>query len=163
MTIVMGKPNFPPYVCIGCGMQDGRKWFVDLQLNLDHYFNPVLNGAAYLCNECFESMIRDTMRQVQSFLGVDTFPVGNTPTYENKSELLTEIEIHVDGSNGDDGSTVAEPILEVHDPVSAGIDFGSAEVVGASVGNQQESSSNSTGDAEPVSAFRAHFGGKRGN
>lgn len=84
---VMEKPIFPPYVCVSCGMQSERDWFVDFQMNLDNYLNPVINGSIILCNMCFDSAVRETYDLVQKQFGSYT---GVEPTYENKGELLTE-------------------------------------------------------------------------
>jgi len=66
MTIVMKKPTYPPYVCIVCGLGDKpRKWFVDLEFQLDTHFNPVLNGAVYLCNECWVNLVETVGREIE--------------------------------------------------------------------------------------------------
>lgn len=100
--IVLDKPNFPPYVCIVCGMGTGRKWFVDLGLPLDNYFNPVNDGAVWYCNECWEGVTKDVAHQAQIFvLGQEPWQ-GEAPTYESTEQLvLTTV--------GTDGPRVSNP------------------------------------------------------
>lgn len=51
------KPPFPPYVCVYCGVGElPRKWFIDIGLSLDHYFNPVNDGTPFICDECWNNL-----------------------------------------------------------------------------------------------------------
>ena len=86
--IVLERPNFPPYVCIICSMSVGKKWFVSLDINLDHYFNPLNDGRIFYCNECWDNLITDVTKSVNTFLIGHEAYVGETPTFENKSELI---------------------------------------------------------------------------
>ncbi|MBA2350108.1 MAG: hypothetical protein H0V81_17675 [Solirubrobacterales bacterium] len=87
--IILEKPNYPPYVCILCGLGTGsdRKWWVDLQFQLDNHFNPVQDGAIYLCNECYDSLIQDVGNMLET---MNLTPVGEKPTYNLVAELKTE-------------------------------------------------------------------------
>lgn len=140
----MAKPTFPPYVCINCGMQNERKWFVDLQLQLDNHFNPLMHGVVYLCNLCFDSMVQSTMEQAQRFEG-DIYTAGEKPTYDNQDELLEEVP------NGSNGRTVP-------DSGSAGIDFQPPGEPEANNDDQSESTDDIDGAPESLSHFRVHFG-----
>lgn len=65
---IMEKPTFHPYVCISCGLGGPpREWFVDIGIDLDAYFNPVLNGTVYFCNECWNSVHVNVSRQMQQW------------------------------------------------------------------------------------------------
>jgi hypothetical protein len=96
--IILDKPNFPPYVCLTCGVGTGRKWFVDLALPLDNYFNPVNDGAVWYCNECWEGLTQAVAREAQIFvLGQEPWQ-GEAPTYESEQELvLTTVGINGPG------------------------------------------------------------------
>lgn len=89
--IVLTKPNFPPYVCIQCGIGDERrKWYVDLQLHIDYYLNPVNDGAIYLCNECWESFVVDISKAAQQIMFEQEPWAGGEfvqPTYEDESKI----------------------------------------------------------------------------
>lgn len=91
MALVLQKPNFSPYVCYVCGVNDERrKWYVDLQLPVEHYLNPVNDGAIYLCNECWESLAVSVAKQAQEFLfGLEPWSIGEyvEPTYDNETVL----------------------------------------------------------------------------
>ncbi len=150
MTLVMGKPIFPPYVCIVCGMQNERKWFVDLQLQLDNHFNPVLHGAVYMCNMCFDSMVTDTMNQVQKFEGAAYD--GIKPTYSNESELLEEASIGE--TYGDTGGTDERT---VRDSSTAGVDPQPSISFESNPATEPESPDDSDDDPN-LSDFRVHFG-----
>lgn len=172
MTIVMQKPTFPPYVCVDCGMQDGRLWFVDMQINLDNYFNPVMNGTIYLCNECFDARVIDTTKQVQALIGNYD---GMVPTYDNKEDLLEKVNL-------DDGNLQSEPTWEsptgislsepvpagddggtVLDQIPTGIDFGTTNV-DQSDGDVDSGlkSDDSNDEDKSLSGFRGFFGNSSG-
>lgn len=92
--IILEKPNFPPYVCITCGVGTGRKWFVQLDYPLDNYFNPVNEGQIFQCNECWEALATKVAKDVQVFmLGQEPWNEGEyvQPTYDNVTELKKEV------------------------------------------------------------------------
>ena len=94
MPLVLQKPNYPPYVCIVCGVGERRKWFVDLQLPINHYFNPLSGGAVYLCSECWDSIAVETTKQAQVLLiGTEAWTGEGyvEPTYDNQDELISEL------------------------------------------------------------------------
>jgi len=133
-------------------MQDQRKWFVDLQIQIDLHFNPVMNGVIYLCNLCFDAKVLDTLRQAQAYEGI-TYD-GETPTYENKKELLTEIEFEEQHDEPEpDTGTVRDPIPSRINPSASIFDEDSA-------GSESESTDDSDGERKPLSEFRTFFGGK---
>lgn len=89
--IILEKPNFPPNVCLTCGVGYGRKWFVSLDFPLDNYFNPVVEGKIFQCNECWESLATEVAKEAQKFLiGQAPWEEGDyiQPTYDNEEELL---------------------------------------------------------------------------
>lgn len=90
--IILEKPNFPPYVCIVCWVgDDRRRWYIDTQFALDHYFNPVNDGAVYVCNECWDSLVREVASQLQKMSFSEPSYEGVPATYNNQSPLLTEV------------------------------------------------------------------------
>lgn len=94
MVIFLEKPNFPPYVCITCGVGTGRKWFVSLDFPLDNYFNPVNEGIIFQCNECWESLATEVAKLAQRYmLGQDPWSSDDyvIPTYDNAADLIKEV------------------------------------------------------------------------
>jgi len=92
MAIVLLKPNYPPYVCIVCGLgtRKDRKWFVDLQLAIDNYFNPVNDGAIYLCNECWDGLVRSVGHQAYTVMKEEEpWEASLEITYNSEDQLLT--------------------------------------------------------------------------
>ncbi|MET0787530.1 MAG: hypothetical protein ABWY25_12595 [Paenisporosarcina sp.] len=76
------KPNFIPFVCIQCGVGEGRReWFLDLGFAIDHYFD-VDNQAIYLCNECYSNLTTTVSRLLMDFRKEHAKWVGSEkPTY----------------------------------------------------------------------------------
>ena len=94
MVIILERPNFPPYVCLTCGVSTGRKWFVSLDWPLDTYFNPVNEGIIFQCNECWESLATTVAREAQRYMiGQDPWKEGDyvAPSYDNEKELVKEV------------------------------------------------------------------------
>lgn len=92
--IILEKPNYPPYVCITCGVGTNRKWFVSLDYPLDNYFNPVNDGQIFQCNECWEGLATEVAKAVQVFMiGQQPWEEGEyvKPTYDNVTELKREV------------------------------------------------------------------------
>ena len=162
MPLVIKKPNFPPYVCIVCGVGDEetREWYVDLQLNLDNHFNPVLNGAVYCCNLCWESLAQEVVRQVQSLIygGIEPWAEFVTPSYESEDELIGR-------SRTTDGTDVSESELDhsaagTDDPESPGISSGAeSSDSGPSRSDPEAESGDSDAKSTGLGQFRAFFGG----
>jgi hypothetical protein len=91
MAIVLLKPNYPPYVCIVCGLGSSkdRKWFVDLQLAIDNYFNPVNDGAVYLCNQCWDGLNREVGHKAFTLMREEEPWEANLEiTYAAEGELI---------------------------------------------------------------------------
>lgn len=88
MVIILDKPNYPPYVCIRCGVGNGRDWYLLLDLPIDNYFNPVNNGQIFLCNECWLAAVQEASRIIQIFLVGHEAYKGVEPTYENEDQLV---------------------------------------------------------------------------
>lgn len=144
--MILEKPNFPPYVCITCGMGTGRKWFVSLDFPLDNYFNPLHDGIVFQCNECWESLATSVAKLAQVYI-IGTMPWDSKeyvePTYKNESELLKEV-------NFGPGTLTGSTTENNRSPEPS---------------NSEPSPSDSTVDdavdddsAEPVREFRAIFG-----
>lgn len=148
--IILEKPNFPPYICISCGMGSGRKWFVSLNLPLDNFFNPVNEGNIFYCNDCWESLATSVAKSAQKFL-IGHEPWTNDdyvqPEYEDKNELVEEVEF---------GTGSVNTSITIHS--------------GATAPSEPESKPNNTeseptvtdGESEPVSEFRVFFGDDTG-
>lgn len=138
--IVMAKPNYPPHVCLNCGMQDSRLWFVDLGLDLDMYFNPLLNGTIYLCNACWDSIVRDVTKLSQVFLN-QTLPWDSgtyaEPTYKNETPLEGFIE-------EPDAIEQSEPVVEDNPDTPVGIEGGFTFGTGDGIPSEPTASADPT-------------------
>jgi len=162
MTIIMRLPTFPPYVCIVCGVgDDRRKWYADIQINLDNHFNPVMDGVVYYCNECWESLATDVMKQAQLFLfGVEPWTKDEEyvpPSYNNETELISNEP--TDNGQLKQRADNAELVVrsdENSDREPAGDDQSSNGSDAEPVSSEQPVESAT--DDEPVREFRAHFG-----
>jgi hypothetical protein len=148
--LILDRPNFPPYVCITCGVGTGRKWFVSLDFPLDNYFNPVNDGIIFQCNECWESLATTVAKQAQLYL-IGTEPWVNEgfvePTYDNETEVVEEVTF---------GGSIS-PVPESHSLTSGDNkpdDSGNTE---PSTSNQPTDTTTTDDDDEPVSEFRAFF------
>lgn len=86
---VVDKPNMHPYSCIQCGVTAGRKWFVDLGINLGPAFNPLYDGNVFLCDECWEGLSIQVAKEVQKFLQPVSLADNYVePTYNNEEPLI---------------------------------------------------------------------------
>ena len=87
------KPPFPPYVCISCGVgEKPRKWFIDIGLSLDYYFNPVNDGTVFFCDECFNNLKVQAERCVNNWVAENEAwdsPDRVAATYKWKSNQET--------------------------------------------------------------------------
>lgn len=72
----------------GLGGENDRPWYVDLGINLDHHFNPQLEGSIFLCSECWENLSTEITKDAQLF--VHGLWQGVKPTYENKEPLIED-------------------------------------------------------------------------
>lgn len=148
MTIILDKPNFPPYVCVQCGMSQDRKWFVSLALPLDHYFNPVNEGNIFFCNSCWESLATSVAKEAQRFLiGQDPWE-GVKPTYENKTNLVEGVEFgtrkaHLSLAVDDRPAEPSDTVSEHNDP--------------------EPESTDTDAETEPLREFRIFFDGGDGS
>ena len=101
-----------------CGKQSDREWFVDLGIHLDLHFNPLYEGAVYLCDVCWRGMKHEVEDSVNNYLegkasGPNTIPSGElTETDRDPEQLVGESEPDnsepVDGDNtiaADDSSS----------------------------------------------------------
>src|SRR5215510_9861305 len=142
--IILERPNFPPYVCISCGLGNNRGWFVSLNLPLDTYFNPVNEGNVFFCNECWENLVVDVSKAVHIFAQNHEPWYGGEyikPQYENKKELVEEVSF---------GGTSTSPTI--HSPTTVG-----SEPEPESDDSEPESPVTDD-EGEPVSEFRVFFG-----
>jgi hypothetical protein len=161
------KPPFPPHVCVCCGVgQAPRKWFVDLGITLDYYFNPVNDGAIYLCDECWENLRVQVERQITSYNfnnaewdsperlpatyswkdKEQVAPVGNNLSPEQENDDVSRPE----SGNSTESSG---PELDVGD----GFDTGSEGDSSSSEPDDPESESDDP-DEQSKAAFTAIFG-----
>lgn len=91
---VFARAPFPPHICVKCGSQN-RQYLIDLGINLEVYYNPAVygnagyEGAIYICNECWDSLVVSVSREIQMFLhGTMPWEKGEEPTYQNTEELI---------------------------------------------------------------------------
>jgi len=69
---VSETPNYPPNLCAYCGTCRSEL-FVDLGINLEVHFNPVIynglgfDGAVILCAACWDNLQRVGNQQVAAF------------------------------------------------------------------------------------------------
>jgi hypothetical protein len=158
-VIILEKPNFPPYVCIVCWVgDDRRRWYIDTQFALDHYFNPVNDGAVYVCNECWDSLVREVASQLQKMTFSEPSYEGIPATYNNQSPLLTEVTVGTRPEpTGDDERTVSDSPDEGSNNSPATDD--------QLVESLSFDSDNSTDDDEDsdVRKLRGFFGASTGN
>ena len=93
------KPIFVPYVCIQCGLGEGRReWFLDLGFAIDNYFS-VDNQAIYLCNECYNDMTLTVGRLIQTFRqDHEKWNSEEIPTYSWANDNM-EVEEEVNSSD----------------------------------------------------------------
>lgn len=147
MVIILERPNYPPYVCIVCSHSTGRRWFVSLDLPLDHYFNPVNDGNVFYCNECWEDLATRVAKDAQTFLLGHEPWFGDEyvkPVYENETELVEEVAFGTGTSNSSITeysitTTGSEPEPKPNDP--------------------ELEPTTTDAETEPVSEFRVFFGG----
>lgn len=131
--VVMEKPIFIPYVCIQCGVGDGRReWYVDLGFSIDHFLDTD-SVAVYLCNECYVSMTMDVGRLISQFRKEHEKWQGAEPTYEWARQ-------HDDRRFESTGS------IEGSTSVDSGTDGNDQDAES----NDSESESSDSGDANPV-------------
>jgi len=154
-VIILSKPNFPPYVCISCGVADGRQWFVSLDLALDHYFNPLHAGAVFFCNLCWEDVATKVAKEAQIFMaGQEPWAVGEyvEPSYDNSKDVVKEVSFGPKSGSSD-------PVLTNPDFIPP-IDSGSSEPSNPepSTSDQPADNANLDESTEPVSEFREFFG-----
>jgi hypothetical protein len=155
--LILEKPNFPPYVCITCGVGGGRRWFVSLNdFPLDNYFNPLHDGVIFQCNECWESLATRVAKEAQVYLlGVEPWNTGEyvEPKYENKSALIEETSF---GRISDKPTPELSGVSTIH----SGTTEPDNPVPDSS--ESQPSTTDDDADAGPVSEFRVFFGGDDG-
>jgi len=156
MALVLKKPNYPPYVCIVCGLGSGRKWFVDLQLAIDNYFNPVNDGAIYLCNECWDSILRAVGQQAQVLmLGQEPWESQVEITYAAEGELITAAPLRGVGSQqGQDLNNGTG--LPSEGPGE--LNFATTGDDSTSTNTTSEPNTDTATTTEPVREFREFFG-----
>lgn len=137
------KPVFVPYVCIQCGLGEGRReWFVDLGFAIDAYFDTN-NQAIYLCNECFNNMTLEVGRLLQVFRKDHEKWEGEEPTYHwfEGQELNDIRESESVGSTGGIEGTPED---------STGVDSSSDGNDQDTEPNDSEPESTDSGDANSV-------------
>ena len=148
MVDVLTRPNFPPYVCLLCGAGSGRKWFADLGLPIENYFNPVNNGACYVCDECWDGLSVTIAQKVQVLLvGTEPWQGRVEPTYDDTTDI--------EETNGS-GPGIPDPSATGTDPVDA------ADDQDADRSDDEPESDDSDPESESVREFRGFFGGNPG-
>lgn len=159
MATVMLSPVYPPYCCIVCGVGGrNRKWFADLNLAIDNYFNPVNDGAIYVCNECWDGMVRAVGHQAQVLmLGQEPWDSRIEITYAEEGELITSAPVGI-----------LEPTQEEIEQEDNGPGIsseGSGELNFTTTGDDptstnitSEPDTDTTTTTEPVREFREFFG-----
>lgn len=104
--LVLQNPVFPPYVCIQCGVGQGRReWFVDLGFTIDQYFD-VDNKAIYLCNECYNGMLSDVGQLLLKFRQEhERWEGAETPTYSTYERMMKNDRPESESGQQDSGTT----------------------------------------------------------
>lgn len=107
---IANNPDYPPHVCIICGLSNNRRWFVNLDVNLDRYYNPIQEGQLWFCDECWTNLVTDTARHAQAFMEgkdltenngsgksiTDTEPVDSGPDTNNSDTESNDPESESD-------------------------------------------------------------------
>jgi hypothetical protein len=160
MAIVLLKPNYPPYVCIVCGLgsSKSRKWFVDLQLAIDNYFNPVNDGAVYMCNECWDGLVREVGHKAYTVMKEEEpWEASLEITYAAEGELLRETAL----------SGVGRTVVLEKENDGPGISSESPGELNFAVAGDDQPTENLDGESDadsdadesaPVQQFREFFG-----
>ena len=83
---IVDKPPIHPHVCVVCGKQNEREYFVDTGIDIDHqYFQAVFEGSLFLCCICMESLINDYYAKLSKH--IDHLPAAsNMYTYLNAGQ-----------------------------------------------------------------------------
>jgi hypothetical protein len=95
--LVMRDHMFYPGVCVGCGVQNNRRWYVEIGVDLDFHFNPMNEGNIIFCNECWNSLVKSVNKYVKAFV------------LANKGTLGTTVE-------DEDGPTRSDPVVVRSEP-----------------------------------------------
>ena len=105
---ISDAPAFHPFVCIRCKLGtggDGRKFFVDLGVDLSGLFNPMHEGDIYYCNICAHNLITDMVREIAKWERDHAPWEGDDkviPTYDWENNVGT-VDVSFGGST--EGST----------------------------------------------------------
>ena len=110
-----------PHACLGCGSGTKRDYFVDLGLDLDHTnFQPLWDGAIYLCSVCMENLIVDYRRALNHY-EENKNGSGTTGTVEPDQSDSG----NVDGSSNESDETSGElpgDVVKSEPPIAATLD-----------------------------------------
>lgn len=139
---ISDAPAFHPHVCARCKIGtggEGRKFFLDLGLDLSGLYNPMHDGNIYYCNLCVMNLITDITREVAKW-EFDHAPWQGddkaVPTYDWETKVdAGSIDLSVSGD--DSGSTPDLSFGEPDDRVSTAADEVSDGTVPASSGPDQ--------------------------
>jgi hypothetical protein len=102
---IMSKPPAYPHVCVVCGKQDDRDYFVDLGFDISDLYQPVWEGCVYLCNMCMENVVNSYQAQLTKYHGTDLLK-GHTYKYvEGLDPAQGELDFNGTGSDVVDDST----------------------------------------------------------
>lgn len=100
---IVDQPPVNPGVCVKCGVQSGRDYFVDTGIDIAlQYFNAGFEGVIYLCNECMESLITEYENELNKRV---TPSKDNTYNYVNKGQGTFDLS---GDDNESDGSVEGE-------------------------------------------------------
>lgn len=79
---IVERPHIHPGVCVTCGLQSGRDYFVDLGLEISVLYQPLTEGPVYLCSECMTNLINEYYARLSEWNASYNAPaVGDTFTY----------------------------------------------------------------------------------
>jgi len=99
-VMIVSKPPAHPYVCIQCGKQDERDYFVDLGFDISDMYHAVWEGCVYLCNFCMENVVKSYKDQVTIFYGTQKLE-GQTYKYaDGINPDQGELDLNGTGSEG---------------------------------------------------------------
>jgi hypothetical protein len=102
---IVDKPPVHPHVCVQCGKQDDRDYFVDLGFDISVLYQPLWEGCIYLCNLCMENLVNSYQTQLTKFYGTDALQ-GQTYKYADGVDPL-QGELDLNGTD-EPGTIVAD-------------------------------------------------------
>jgi hypothetical protein len=141
-VMIVDKPPVHPHVCVQCGKQDDRDYFVDLGFDISVLYQPLWEGCIYLCNLCMENIVNSYQAALTKFYGTDNLQ-GQTYKYADGVDPL-QGELDLNGTDGSDEPGTTPTDVE---PVSATDEI---DYVVSTNSESTESSNNAVIDASTV-------------